>query len=79
MLVAAEKDRLGLWIVASLVITAAFKWVSDLTAGETHGGEFDIPVVNWLAWFAFVVMGAATIMLAVAGVSRLLSRLRSHA
>ena len=74
---AEEKDHLGLWIVAALAITAACKWVSDLTAGERHGGEFDIPLINWVAWFAFVVMAAATVMLLVAAVSRLVGRLRS--
>ncbi|MGH9179667.1 MAG: hypothetical protein ACRD0N_14065 [Acidimicrobiales bacterium] len=76
---AEEKDHLGLWIIGSVVITAALKWLSDLTAGERHGGEFDIPIINWVAWFAFVVMAAATLMLLVAAVSRLVGRLRSHA
>ena len=75
---AEEKDHLGAWIIGSLVITATLKWLSDLTAGERHGGQFDIPIINWVAWFAFVVMGAATIMFLVAAVGRLVGRLRSH-
>ena len=73
-----EKDHLGLLIVASVVIAAGCKWLSDLTAGERHGGEFDVPLVNWVAWFAFVVVAGVAAMLLVAGAARLLGRMRSR-
>ncbi|MGH9283616.1 MAG: hypothetical protein ACRD0S_11850, partial [Acidimicrobiales bacterium] len=72
------KDHLGLLIVLSLTVAAACKWLSDLTAGERHGGEFDIPLVNWVAWFLFLVAGGLALMLLVAGGARVLGRLRAR-
>lgn len=67
---------LGFVLLASVVLATAFKWVSDVTAGADHGGRYDVPVVNGIAWLAFVIFTAAALLVTVAIGVRFLGWLR---
>lgn len=73
-----EKDRLGLTTAAAVTLTAFLKWISDLTAGESRGGRYDVAAVNWLAWFGCFVMGGVAVTLVVTGAVRLVEHARER-
>ncbi len=73
-----ENDRLGLTTAAAVMLTAFLKWLSDLTAGESSGGRYDVAAVNWLAWFGCFVMGGVAATLLVTGAVRMVERARER-
>lgn len=73
-----EKDRIGAMTAATVALAALLKWVSDLTAGATRGGRYDVPAVTWLAWFGFFVVGGVAVTLVAAGAVRLVERARDR-
>lgn len=78
----AREDRLRRFVVAvvgAVGLAALCLAISDLTAGAEYGGRYDVPAVNYISWFAFLVFAAAAIMIVVAGLFRLSQDLRKGA
>ncbi len=52
-------------LVGALALAGVFLWVSNLTAGDEYGGRYDVAVVNYTTWFAFMMAATVAFLLAV--------------
>jgi len=63
----------AVFVAVSLAGAVVCWWVSSLTAGPEYGGRFDLPAVNYVAWFLFCLCVAALFMSLVGAVLRSLA------
>jgi len=71
-----DPSAIGYVLVAALALAGLARWVSDLTAGAGRGGRYDLPLVNNVSWFAFLLFATVAFMALIGGVCRLVGRLR---
>lgn len=71
-----EPSAIGYVLVVSAVLASLCWWLSGLTAGEEHGGRYDLALVNTIARFAFVLLATLAVMALVGTVIRLASLVR---
>lgn len=78
-LVRAGKDdpsAIGYVLAATVALATLAWWVSRLTAGSEHGGRYDVPIVNSVTWFAFLLFAAVATISMIGGVLRIAESLR---
>lgn len=71
-----DPSAIGYVLVASAALAGLFRWLSGLTVGDEHGGRYDLPMVNAVAWFAFLLLATVAIMALVGAVFRLAALVR---
>ncbi|MGI8685991.1 MAG: hypothetical protein ACR2MO_13045 [Acidimicrobiales bacterium] len=69
-----DSSAIGYVLVVALVLAALARWVSDVTSGGSN--RYDLPVVNYLSWFAFLLFATITFMAAIGAVFRLVELVR---
>lgn len=69
-----DPTAIGYVLLAALALAGLARWASGLTAGR--GGRFDLPIVNHLSWFAFLLFSTIAFMASIGGVCRVVKRLR---
>lgn len=71
-----DPTAIGYVLLAALTLAGLARWVSGLTAGAGRGGRYDLPLVDHLSWFAFLLFATVAFMALIGGVCRVVERLR---
>lgn len=67
-----------LLLVGAIAATAILFWVSNLTEGPEHNAPYDVPAVNYAAWWGFLIAAGATFLLAGVNLQRLSERFETR-
>ena len=57
-------------LMATLAVAGICLWISNLTDGPEYGGPWDLPFVNYVTWFGFILAAMAAVLVAVGSVLR---------
>lgn len=64
-------DRPLLPFLGAVGLAILFFWVSNLTEGPDHGGRYDVPAINYPAWFLFIISAVGAAILGAINLERL--------
>lgn len=67
-----------LLLVGAIATAAILFWVSNLTEGPEHNAPYDVPAINYAAWWGFLIAAAAAMFLAYANLQHLGERFETR-